>query len=202
VAQFNHNADTKYQRPAFLIRLAGSYTATSTESNPEHDPDDRGYFEGTYARFMTRRWAFTGIGRFETNESLGILLRSEVGAAIGPRFLDTNRAQAWVGGGLIVNHENGVDVEPTKNIEAMLIAHAGYFTYDQPETTIDITLQYFPSLNDPGRHRVQLDASIKRELLKDFIVTLNLYDSYDNRPPNAAFDTNDVGIVFSLGWTY
>jgi len=51
-------------------------------------------------------------------------------------------------------------------------------------------------------HRVQLDAGVKRELWKDFFVALSLYNSYDNRPPNPAANTNDVGVVLSIGWTY
>ena len=63
-------------------------------------------------------------------------------------------------------------------------------------------LQYYPSLSDRGRHRAQLDTSIKQELLKDLFVALTLYNSYDNRPPNATADRNDVGVVASVGWTY
>ena len=49
---------------------------------------------------------------------------------------------------------------------------------------------------------MQLDASVKRELLKDLFVSVNLYNSYDNRPPNPAATSNDVGIVLSIGWSY
>ena len=63
-------------------------------------------------------------------------------------------------------------------------------------------MQYYPSLSDTGRQRVQLDAGAKRELWKDFFVALNLYNTYDNRPPNPAANTNDVGIVLSIGWSY
>ena len=53
-----------------------------------------------------------------------------------------------------------------------------------------------------GRQRVQLDAGAKRELLKDLFVAFTLYNTYDNRPPNPTADTNDVGIVLSIGWSY
>ena len=48
-----------------------------------------------------------------------------------------------------------------------------FYTYDRPKTNLDINLQYYPSLSDPGRQRVQLDAGVKRELWKDFFVALN-----------------------------
>ena len=63
-------------------------------------------------------------------------------------------------------------------------------------------LAYYPSLSNLGRHRVQFDASGKRELWKDLFVSLSVYNTYDNRPPNPAANNNDVGIVTSIGWTY
>ena len=36
----------------------------------------------------------------------------------------------------------------------------------------------------------------------DLFVAINLYNTYDNRPPNPEANTNDVGIVLSIGWTY
>jgi hypothetical protein len=29
-----------------------------------------------------------------------------------------------------------------------------------------------------------------------------LYNSYDSRPPNPEANTNDVGVVMSIGWSY
>ena len=49
---------------------------------------------------------------------------------------------------------------------------------------------------------MQLDAGAKREVWKDLFVALNLYNTYDNRPPNPTANTNDVGIMLSIGWTY
>jgi hypothetical protein len=65
-----------------------------------------------------------------------------------------------------------------------------------------VSFQYYPSLSNTGRHRLQLDASVKREIWKDVYFAVNLSDTYDNRPPDAAVDTNDVGVVLSFGWTY
>jgi hypothetical protein len=200
IAQFNLNADTTYHRPAFEINLNGSYTLTATEEDQGND--DRGSFSASYVRFVSPRWIVSGIGRFESNESLGLKLRSQVGGGAGPRLVNTNRAQVVVGAGLVANNEQGVDVESTNNLEAVFSLRSSYFTYDRPKTTIDISLQYFPSLTDFGRQRVQLDTTFKREFLKDLILSLNLYDSFDSRPPNVKFDTNDVGIVLSLGWSF
>ena len=200
IAQLNLNSDTIFRRPGQQARVKGSLTATREDD--EIDRDDRWTVELSYLREPWQRWFAVIVGRFESNESLGLELRSQVGAGVGPRLVNTNRAQMSVAGGLVVNNERGIDVEPTENVEALLVFATSYYTYDRPKTNIDVNFQYYPSLSDPGRQRVQLDAGVKRELLKDFFFSVNLYETYDSDPPNPEFDTNDVGIVMSVGWSY
>ena len=200
VSQLNVNSDTVYAKPASRVRLTAS--ATLTQKEDDAGRDDRATLEASYLRYRWQNWFVSGAGRFESNESLGIKLRSQIGAAVGPRLVNTNRAQAAFGGGMVLNHEQGVDVEPTQNVEGLLLVGCSYYTYDRPKTNVDINLQYYPSLSNIGRHRLQLDSSVKRELLKDFFVSLNLFDTFDSRPPDPTAARNDFGVVVSIGWTY
>ena len=200
VAQLNLNSDTVYRRLASRARLTASLNLT--QKDDDSGRDDRASVDMSYLRYPWQRWFFAAAGRFETNESLGLELRSQIGGAVGPRLINTNRAQMVVGAGLAVNKEQGVDVEPTTNLEAVFQFGTSFYTYDRPKTNLDINLQYYPSLSNAGRQRVQLDAGVKREFWKDLFVALNIYNSYDNRPPNPAANTNDVGVVLSIGWTY
>jgi hypothetical protein len=200
VAQLNMNSDTVYRKPASRARLTASLT--QTKKDDDSGRDDRGFVEMSYLRYPWQRWFILTAGRFETNESLGLTLRSQIGAAAGPRLVNSNRAQLVLGAGLSFNDEQGVDVESTQNIEALFTFETAFYTYDRPKTNFDISLKYYPSLSYAGRQRVQLDAGAKREVWKDLFLALNLYNTYDNRPPNPAANTNDVGIVLSIGWTY
>ena len=200
ISQLNVNSTTVYRRLASSIRVMGSLTQTQSEG--EEGSDDRGTVEASYLRYRWPRWFIAAAGRFESNQSLGLELRSQFGAMIGPRLVNSNRAQLTAGAGLAVNDERGVDVEATQNIEAVFGLDGSFYTYDRPKTNLDVRFQYYPSLSNTGRQRVQLDTAVKRELLKDFFVSLTLYNSYDNRPPNPAASNNDVGIVMSIGWTY
>jgi hypothetical protein len=200
VAQLNLNSDTVFRRPASQARLAASLSLTHNDD--EDGRDDRGTIDASYRRYRWQEVFVAAAGRFETNESLGLVLRSQIGATVGPRLVNSNRGQLTIGGGLVVNDERGVDVEPTRNVEAIGTFTSSFYTYDRPKTNLDINFEYYPSLSNPGRQRLQLDASLKRELWKDLFVSFNLYNSYDNRPPNPAADTNDVGVVLSIGWTY
>jgi hypothetical protein len=200
ITQLNLNSDTVYRRPRFEGRLKASATLTQQKAGGARD--DRGSIEASYVRYRWPRWFVGAAGRFETNESLGLTLRSQVGIATGPRLVNTNRAQLLLGGGVVFNDERGVDAEPTQNVEALLTFETSYFTYDRPRTTLDVALEYYPSLTDWGRQRLQLDAYVKREFWKDLFLSLSLYNSFDSRPPNPAFANNDIGVVLSVGWSY
>ena len=200
VAQLNLDSETVYRRPAFSARLSAS--VTQTEQDDDSQDDDRASIEASYLRYPWKKYFVFVATKFENNESLGLVLRSELSAAAGPRLINSIRAQVTAGAGLSVNDERGVDVESTRNIEGVLTFRAAYYTYDRPKTTLDFSMAYYPSLSNLGRQRVQLDASGKRELWKDLFVSLSLYNTYDNRPPNPSANTNDIGIVTSIGWTY
>lgn len=200
VAQLNFNSNTVLRKPASQARLIASMTVTQTDD--EEGRDDRGSIEASYLRYPWQEVFINGAGRFETNESLGIELRSQIGAAIGPRLVNSNRGYLSIGGGLAFNHERGVDVEPTQNIEALATFRTSFYTYDRPKTELNVSFDYYPSLSNLGRQRIQLDADVRRELFKDLFISFNLYNSYDNRPPNPEANTNDIGFVLSIGWSY
>jgi hypothetical protein len=200
IAQLNLNSNTLYRSPSFEARLTAS--ATATQTSDEEGRDDRGTVQASYLRYRGKRWFVGGGAGVETNESLGIKLRSQVSGAVGQRLVNTNRAQLAIGGGLSVNDEHGVDTEPTQNIEAIMTFRTSYYAYDYPKTNIDVAFQYFPSLSDFGRQRIQFDSSFRRELWKDVFLAVNVFDTFDSQPPSADADKNDVGVVLSFGWSY
>ena len=200
VAQLNVNSDSAYRRPSYLAQLTASLT--QTEQSDDSGGDDRGVIDVLYLRYPWPRWFVAVAGRAETNESLGLKLRAQGGATIGPRLVNSNRAQLTIGAGLVFNEEQGVDVETTQNLEALFSLRWSFFTYDRPKTNLDFNIQYFPSLSNAGRQRVQLNTAFKREIWKDLFLAFSGYDTFDSRPPNPDAEKNDVGVVTSIGWTY
>jgi len=166
------------------------------------EEDDRASLELSYARYRGRRWFVAGAGRLESNESLGLVLRSQVAGLVGQRLVNTNHAQFELGAGLVVNDERAVDADPTQNIEGVFSLETSYYTYDRPRTQFDASLQYYPSLSSWGRQRLQLDTTVKYELLKNFFVALHVYDSFDSAPPKPGASRNDAGVSFSIGWSF
>jgi hypothetical protein len=200
IAQLNVNAGTVYRSPSFEVRT--SLSATGTKTSDEGERDDRATFQGSYLRYRASRWYVGGAAGLETNESLGIKLRSQVSGAVGQRLVNTNKSQLALGAGLSVNDEQGVDTESTQNLEAIMTFRTSYYAYDFPRTNLDLSFQYFPSLSDFGRQRIQFDSSIRREIWKDVFLSVNVFDSFDSQPPTTDAEKNDVGVVLSLGLTF
>ena len=200
IAQLNLNSTTVYRRPAFEGRLAG--TATLTASEDESQSDDRASLQLNTFRYRGQRRYFGLGGGVETNDSLGLVLRTQAGITGGARWVNTNRAQMWTGAGVAVNNEQGVDTETTQNVEAIMNLRASYYSYDRPRTNLDVSLEYYPSLSDWGRQRIQFDTALRREVFKDFFASVTVFDSFDSRPPNPESNRNDFGVVLSFGWTY
>jgi hypothetical protein len=200
IAQATLSSSTLFRRPGSLFRLDGS--ATLTENRDGNDDDDRASLGFSYLRYRGPRWFVAATGRLENNKSLGLVLRSQVGGAIGPRLINTNRSQLEVAGGLVGNNEQGVDTEPTQNLEGLLAARTSFYSYDKPKTTIDASFQYYPSFSQWGRQRIQMDAAFRREFLKDLTISFSTYYTFDSKPPQTGAKRTDIGLVMSIGWTF
>ena len=199
IAQLNVNTTTVYRQPAFEGRLTGSATITRDK---DEEPEERGTLQASLFRYRGQRWYLGAGGGVETNDGLGLILRTQGAVTTGLRWVNTSRAQLWTGAGISVNKELGEDAEPTENVEAVTTLRASYYAYDRPRTNIDFSFEYYPSLSDWGRQRIQLDAGLRREIWKDVFVSVTVFDSFDSRPPNPESNTNDVGVVLSFGWAY
>jgi hypothetical protein len=76
------------------------------------------------------------------------------------------------------------------------------FLNQYPKTNIDVTNQLRFGLNEPGRFLLDLHASVRRELWRDFYIAAGVYDSYDNRPPASSTIKNDIGMTLTVGWSF
>jgi hypothetical protein len=202
VAQTNLSTDTHYRRPGFYMELQGSATLTYQSESTDDSRSDQGTIEFSYGRYRGRRWIIGGAAKLETNESLGLVLRSQAGGAVGYRLVNSNNAQIIFGGGLTGNNEQGVDTAATQNIEGLINFKMEYYKYSHPKTNFDLSVEYYPSLSDWGRQRLQVNSDVRRELWRDFYVSLSGYDTFDSAPPNPDSAHNDIGIVISISWTY
>jgi hypothetical protein len=199
VGQGSIDSDVHYRRPAFELTAAFDGSATFEADQPT---TSRSSLRFGYARLLRNRWLIPAVAQFERNQDQGLDLRSAVGGGVGRFLVQSNRAELMLVGGVIANREQPIEGDHIHSVEAMLMLRYSFFTYDTPKTYIDLTHVTYPSLSDPGRIRLTLDSSVKREIIRDFTVGVSLYDTFDNRPPTEGASKNDVGVSISIGWIF
>ncbi|MCP4205407.1 MAG: DUF481 domain-containing protein [bacterium] len=156
-----------------------------------------------YVRFLQNRRLVRGLGEFQHNLELGLDLRSLAGVGYGGFLVDTNRTSLAVGAGFGLSQEILVDSESGRtSLEGILALDYSFFTYDTPKTDVSVSFIVFPSLSESGRVRLELDSSLRREIVKDFYWSLSVYDSYDSDSSTASGEKNDWGAATSFGWTF
>ena len=187
------------RRPKFEVSTRLDSTVTVQPDEPDKS---RTAGSAAYLRLLRNRWYVPVTLKFERNTDLGLDLRSSGGGGLGRYFVQSNRAYLRAGAGILLNSENPVEGDTTANVEAFVGASYSYFTYDTPKTNLSAAFQLFPSLNVSGRYRLEVDASVSREIVSNFTVGCTLYDSYDSKPPAGSSSTNDFGITLSVGWTF
>jgi hypothetical protein len=156
---------------------------------------------------LGRRWFYQGVNKFEKNDELGLDLRTTLGGGFGRHVIQNNlMILSLVGGGIYVKEEYEGEGGSLNSAEALLGLGYSLFTFDQHETEIEFNLSFTPSLSESGRIRLDLDTSVRRELVKDFFVEFSLYERHDSDPPQDDAESdpekNDWGTSTSLGYSF
>ena len=141
------------------------------------------------------------MSELQSNRELGLDLRALVGAGIGRTTFQTNRTLLRGATGLAALEEWSVEGESDEEVEAFLTGNYEFFTFDYPNTNIDISVQAYHGLSSDGGLRLEADLSVKREPVKDFYFSVGVYDSYDTIPSSPTASENDYGLTTSLGWS-
>lgn len=199
VGQLNLNTGVTFRRPNLEMTLSGSSYFIHQE-NAENTSRHNIQFGSARSILKQSLWLLQA--SIDRNEELGYKLRSTVSAGLGHYFVRSNRAIVALGAGLSVNEELPVDGEGVENLDALVSFRHSFFTYDYPKTSLTLATDVYPGLSQWGRVRIEFNSSIKREVVHDFTIGLTAYDSYDNKPPTAEARKNDVGITFTVGYTF
>jgi len=214
--QFNLGLESSYRSPKWLrsLNLSSNITsqaaeeAESTSGNQEpgvtvDEESSRSSVSFHMIRFLPERRLVLAFGQLQENEELALDVRVLAGLAYGRYLKHTTRTEVAVFGGLAVNREDFGDPEgPEGEVEALGVLQLSVFTFDTPETQLDLGFFVYPSLTQSGRYRAELDLTLRKEIVEDFFWTLSLYDSFDSQPPIEGLERNDWWLVTGLGWSW
>ena len=201
-SQFNFDLELEMRRPN--RQSSFDFSGILNSDQDEEESEDTRRFDATFSHLRLRksRWFNQLFAAAQGNQELGLDLRFLAGAAIGREAIQTNRTVLRGAAGLAINEEWAVDGATEEEIEALLAGTYSFFTFDYPNTRIDIELTVFRGLSKEGAVRLEADISIRRELVKDFYISLSAYESYDDDPIVETAATNDWGFTTSIGWSF
>jgi hypothetical protein len=153
--------------------------------------------------FLSNRWSTGLVVGYDQNEELDLAGRGRL-VGFGARTLaQSNHIEVAATGGLVLTRERYFSTDSTSNgFEGLIGATFRAFRYDRPKLDASLTSQAFPSFSIKGRVRLQNDLRLSYELVKDFMLTVTLFDTYDSKPPAAGAPKNDFGTTLAITWTF
>jgi hypothetical protein len=156
----------------------------------------RNHLELTSRRLLERRWFVLGDLLAEEDKELDLDSRFLFGVAAGRTLVQSNRTAFAVYGGFDVSRErfSGLDVD---NVPEALAA----IEWDWFEISGDLELLLkattYHALDD-GRVRVEVEGSLRHDILDDYYLSLNAFESYNSDPP-ATLEKSDLGVSIAFG---
>ena len=196
LTQFSLDASLRFRRPTFQFQLDASSLLTRQPDAPETRRNSLGL---GYIRFRENRQVAFGRVSLDQNRQLGYELRASLRGGYGKYLLRSQRNEVLAAVGLNVNHEVPVEGAPTENLEGLLALGWESFAFSFPKTDVSVQLLVYPSFSQWGRWRFDLDARVKREIFRDFSVSLRGYDNFDSAPTTGGASRNDWGVTLAVG---
>jgi hypothetical protein len=153
--------------------------------------------------FLSNRWSTGFVLGYDQNDELNLSGRGRL-VGFGTRMLvQSNHIEFLASGGIVLTRERYFETDSTTTgFEGVLGAAFRAFRYDQPKLDVSVTSQAYPSFVVEGRVRLQNDLRVSYELLKDFMLTATLFDTYDSKPPVEGVPKNDFGTTLAITWTF
>ena len=147
---------------------------------------------------LPRDWYLQASGSGLSNTEQALDLRIQAKTLIGQYLIHTNRSYLRTGAGVsMMNEHYTADSLDKSSLEGVAAAELNLF--DMGDLDLLTRVYAYPGITENGRWRVDLDVSLKYDLLKDFYVKFSTSINYDNRPAIAGSETYYV-YGFSVGW--
>ncbi len=196
----NLDADTSYNSTKYQI---GAALSSNFSSQSGANSSNRQDLSSTSSFYLSRH-AFVGsFLDFLTSDQQSLDLRQTYGGGFGRYFIRTNSTQfSWLGGLVFVKEayspESGMNPKD-QNLEGLIEFNYDWFRFNTSE--LSTSFQVFPGISDSGRVRSNLNAAYSVNFTHDIVLRLNLFDTFDNRPPETA-RKNQFGISTTFGLTF
>jgi hypothetical protein len=197
VGQFSYSFQAAYRESSNLYQLNGNSILSSQQNAPSRVKSDLGF---VYRRALEDRWFFQATTGLETDENLGIDLRTSLAAQAGRFLTQSYEHEFSLSAGLRANYEDGT-ANGQGSAEGALTARYQIFRYS-PDLTLYSELSAFPSITIQDRIRADFELRFRWELVKDLFWEFRYYTNYDSDPPSLTSNNTDYGVITSMGYSF
>lgn len=150
-----------------------------------------------------KNWFYEGVGGLLQSSEQGIALQTLLGGGVGRYLKNTNQTSIQLLGGVgwqdtTYQHAN-TPIQHQNAAAALIYVDARLFKFSK--TNLDATVGILPAVTDPGRVRINANASYYIKLISDLKWNISFYGNWDNQPPQG-FSGSDYGVSSGVSWTY
>ena len=200
-AQYNVSSLVEYRRERWSGQ-AGFNSSLASSSNASASTRNQVDLSGM--RLLPwNNWFYLGSGDFLQSSVQGIDLQTTLGGGIGRYLRNSNQASFYVLAGLAWQngqYETYAVRQSAQNAASALIA-SELKIFRFKKTDLDISAVVLPGISEPGRVRVNTNASYYIKLFSDLSWNFSFYGNWDNQPP-PTLSGSDYGTSSGLSWTF
>lgn len=169
---------------------------------PETESASTSSLTAEVRNFLGNRRFWSGFGQLEQNDSLGLDLRTLVGAGYGKYLVQSNRREFAGMIGLAGTRENFADGQVDESLEGLVGVQFNSFRFHSPEWSMNASLLVFPSLTISDRVRTATTLKLRYEIFTDLYAQLSLSHAYDSKPQSEGAEKTDYTVTSSLGYKF
>ena len=176
----------------------------NTRYSRRDDADDIVRLDGSlvHLRHFAKRWFYGGIISGTRNSQLSVDVRATIGGGLGRGLVESNKVQLLLWVAPAYAREKFTDQDAADAIPLLFLTDFAVFLWESLDTELSARLSVLPILNDWGRWRIAFRLDARREMVKNFTVSLGVSEDFDSRPPAIGANQNDLSVTTSLGWTF
>lgn len=177
--------------------------STFLEDRDDADEISRLSSSLTERLLFSNRWSAGLVVGYDNNEELDLSGRARLVGFGARTMVQSNHMEVRATGGLVLTRERYFTTDTTTTgSEGLLGVSFRAFRYDRPKLDASIASSAYPSFTVGGRVRLQNDIRLSYELVKDFMLTLTVFDAFDSKPQAPGAPKNDFGTTFAATWTF
>lgn len=196
--QVTGQATLNFRHPRYSVWLQEN-SLVSGQSEGEHT--SRHEFQSMWTRYLSNQWNYIALGSVLNDAQQELDLRFVGGGGFQRFFYKTNRTAFSVYAGAVYTSETYVSELDSNRSNAEILTGINFSTYRFRSSEMNAYTFVFPSVSDPGRIRIDSNAYVKWEIIKNLYWKISFFDNFDSRPPRDLIK-NNFGLNSTIGWSF